>query len=109
MKKNLNQELTQEQIERLINAGASRWTKYERDRLYIKRLADLIGLSYTKYNTGNISSAELNGETISNSECNRILAALNKAYIDLKTNTIYIDGREDAAEVIIAGLESYLA
>lgn len=109
MKKNLNQELTQEQIERLINAGANRWTKYERDRLYIKRLADLIGLSYTKYNTGNISSAELNGETISNSECNRILAALDKAYIDLKTNTIYIDGRDDAAEFIIAGLESYLA
>ena len=109
MKKKLNQELTQEQIERLINAGASRWTKYERDRLYIKRLADLIGLSYTKYNTGNISSAELNGETISNSECNRILAALDKAYIDLKTNTIYIDGRDDAAEVIIAGLEKYLA
>ena len=108
MKKNLNQELTQEQIEKLINAGASRWTKYERDRLYIKKLADLIGLSYTKYNTGNISSAELNGETISNSECNRILAALDKAYIDLKTNTVYIDGREDAAEVIIAGLENYL-
>lgn len=109
MKKKLNQELTQEQIERLVNAGASRWTKYERDRLYIKRLADLIGLSYTKYNTGNISSAELNGETISNSECNRILAALDKAYIDLKTNTVYIDGRDDAAEVIIAGLERYLA
>ena len=108
MKKNLNQELTQEQIERLINAGASRWTKYERDRLYIKRLADLIGLSYTRYNTGNVSSAELNGETISNSECNRILAALDKAYIDLKTNTVCIDGREDAAEVIIAGLENYL-
>ena len=109
MKKKLNQNLTDEQIERLVNAGASRWTKYERDRLYIKRLADLIGLSYTKYNTGNISSAELNGEGISNSECNRILAALDKAYIDLKTNTIYIDGRDDAAEVIIAGLENYLA
>ncbi|MEQ2400174.1 hypothetical protein [Peptoniphilus hominis (ex Hitch et al. 2025)] len=109
MKKKLNQNLTNEQIERLINAGASRWTKYERDRLYIKRLADLIGLSYTKYNTGNISSAELNGETISNSECIRILAALDKAYIDLKTSTIYIDGRDDAAEVIIAGLENYLA
>lgn len=109
MKKKLNQNLTNEQIEKLINAGASRWTKYERDRLYIKRLADLIGLSYTKYNTGNISSAELNGETISNSECNRILAALDKAYIDLKTNTVYIDGRDDAAEAIIAGLESYLA
>lgn len=109
MKKKLNQELTQDQIERLVNAGASRWTKYERDRIYIKRLADLIGLSYTKYNTSNISSAELNGEAISNSECNRILAALDKAYIDLKTNTVYIDGRDDAAEVIIAGLERYLA
>ena len=108
MKKNLNQELTQEQIEKLINAGASRWTKYERDRLYIKKLADLIGLSYTRYNSGNVSSAELNGEAISNSECNRILAALDKAYIDLKTNTVYIDGRDDAAEIIIAGLENYL-
>lgn len=108
MKKNLNQELTQEQIEKLINAGANRWTKYERDRLYIKKLSDLIGLSYTRYNSGNVSSAELNGEAISNSECNRILAALDKAYIDLKTNTVYIDGRDDAAEVIIAGLENYL-
>lgn len=109
MKKKLNQELTQDQIQRLINAGANRWTKFERDRLYIKKLADLIGLSYTRYNSGNVSSAELNGEAISNSECNRILAALDKAYIDLKTNTIYIDGRDDAAEVIIAGLENYLA
>lgn len=109
MKKKLNQELTQDQIQRLVNAGANRWTKYERDRLYIRRLTDLIGLSYTRYNSGNVSSAELNGESISNSECNRILAALDKAYIDLKTNTVYIDGRDDAAEVIISGLEDYLA
>ena len=78
---------TEEKIEKLIKAGAKRWTKNGMDRLYIN--AKVLGLEYQTYKTGNVSYAEFNGEHISNCECNRILAA--KSYINVKDFRIHCD------------------
>ena len=63
------------------------WVKGERRRLYWNRekLASALGYDWSTYNTGNISSATLDGEEISNSEMHRVLVMLDGAYTDLVT------------------------
>ncbi len=83
-KKDLNKE---DKITRLEGLGGNRWQKHEKDRIYFNAgdLAILLGYKWENYNTGNISSAKLDGERISNSEMKRVLNDLNcKLYYDVK-------------------------
>lgn len=75
-------------IKALEAKGFSRWQKNGHDRLYIN--SSHFGLECSYYNTGNISSASLNGEPISNSEAYRIKSV--KAYVDVKTGKLHIAG-----------------
>lgn len=76
-------------IEKLIEMGAKRWTKNGKDRLYLNgAISAIVKLEYSTYNTGNVSSATLGGEHISNSEARRILASASTMYIDLKNDGI---------------------
>lgn len=100
--------LTDEQIEKLISLGAKRWTKYDRDRLYIRDIAKELGLDYDRYNTGNIRYASFNGEKISNSQCRRMLDQIDGAYINLATGEIMIGGREEEAQMFISALEKII-
>ena len=61
--------MTNERIEKAIEDGARRWTKEGYDRLYVS--PELIGFSYNRYLTGNISCAYWDGERISNAETPR--------------------------------------
>ena len=61
------------------------WEKYNKRRLYLD-FAKIINLEVDRYNTGNISSAFLDGEKISNSRAYKYLQG--KAFIDLNTNTL---------------------
>ena len=61
------------------------WEKYNKRRLYLD-FAKIINLEVDRYNTGNISSAFLDGEKISNSKAYKYLQG--KAFIDLNTNTL---------------------
>ena len=72
-------------IEDLESLGFKRWTKGDKDRMYID--ARCLGLEVGYYNTGNVRWAEFEGSSISNAEARRLLGA--KTYIDLKTNKIY--------------------
>ena len=91
--------LSEEIISRLEGRGFSRWTKGNMDRLYIN--AAQLGLECTYYHTGNISSAQFNGRSISNSEARRFKAA--KTYINVKTGDIisdYLDLKEAAQAIL---------
>lgn len=91
-----------ERIEELERMGFKRWTKSGMDRMYIN--ASALGLNYTRYKSGNVSSAWFKGESISNCECRRMLNA--KTYIDLKLQKVFSDNEtlgQTAAEM--AGLE----
>lgn len=68
------------------DAGFNRWTKGSYDRLYANEKA--LGMRVVRYNTGNISYAELNGEKISNSYATDILSV--KAYIDVNTGNVHV-------------------
>lgn len=86
-------------IEDLEKKGFNRWTKGEMDRLYFNlEKAGALELDY--YKSGNLRSAYLDGERISNAEACRLLAV--KCFIDLKNgNKLVVQyGREEAQEVV---------
>lgn len=87
--------ITESNLRKLIDMGASRWQKAGRDRLYLSGAgAKIIGLELNFYNTGNISSACLNDEPISNSAARRVISTYRDAYIDLTTGKLCgVDGR----------------
>lgn len=95
--------MTNEMIKKLEEMGFKRWQKGSYDRLYIN--AGQIGLTCTYYNTGNISSAEFNGDSISNCEARRMKAA--KTYIDLNTDRVHSDNTtlKEAVEEILDKLQ----
>lgn len=81
--------MTQKQLDDLIDMGAKRWTKGDKDRLYLRGALDaILGIETTSYKSGSISSATMNGEKISNNEANKIYRALGDAYINLNTGGI---------------------
>jgi hypothetical protein len=61
------------------------WEKYNKKRLYLDFIK-IVNLEIHKYNTGNISNALLDGETISNSKARKYIQG--EAYIDLNTNVL---------------------
>lgn len=67
--------------ENLKKVGCTEWVHPGTGevRIYVNDLAGLYGLRTSHYNTGNISSATLNGEKISNSEAKRILHHMSSA------------------------------
>ena len=86
-------------IEALEKKGFSRWTKGNMDRLYFS-LEKSGALELDYYKSGNLRSADLEGERISNAEACRLLAV--KCFIDLKNgNKLVVQyGREEAQEMV---------
>lgn len=74
-------------IEQLKKIGGSEWQKGDYHRIYFNNLAEIYGLTCSFYNTGNVSSASLDGEKISNSGARRILSALGDAKLWYDVNS----------------------
>ena len=75
-----------ETIQKLLEDDAHNlWEKYNKKRLYLD-FAKIINLQVDRYNTGNISSAYLEGEKISNSKAYKYIQG--KAFIDLTNNKL---------------------
>lgn len=91
---------SKEGIATLENYGATRWQKYGRDRLYVRRLRDLLGIEIDRHNSGNIRKATLDGEVISNARARRLLDSLDGAYVDLNGKKIVVEGREEDRDYI---------
>lgn len=85
---------SREEIIEALTKKFGRWTKkgYNGkvyDRIYFN--ATDLGMQVEYYRTGNVSSATINGESISNCEARRVLAS--KAYFDLTDNTLHMDSK----------------
>lgn len=67
--------MTNEQIQKMVELGGNEWKAGEKHRVYFDRetLHRLAGLEIELYNTGNVSSAKLNGKKISNSRANHLM------------------------------------
>lgn len=63
------------------------WEKNGIRRVYFNALEELFGLTISRYSSGNISSATLDGDSISNSDAKAFVAITNtgKFYYDLNT------------------------
>lgn len=59
-----------------------------RERRYVNNLAEVIGLEYDTYNTGNIIRATFKGEVIANAAAKRILGA--KVWLD-QDDKVHVD------------------
>lgn len=106
--------MKQSTVDKLVEMGATRWTKGGKDRLYLNDAGrDIVGLELVRYNNGNISCARLDGEVIRNSDGGRISTWAGGAYIDLTTdelvmgtiyaeNAYYRDAKVPYAEKISA-------
>lgn len=72
-------------VEALVKVGGREWQKAGRHRVYFQDCARWYGLEVNRYNTGNISSARLDGDTISNSHARQIDTRLSwaKVYYDV--------------------------
>jgi len=83
--------------------GGSLWEKHGHRRIYFEgaNIAQQQGLDWASYNTGNISSATLNGDKISNSECRRILDGFRwfKIWYDLNRNEFCTRGSGSDVEI----------
>ena len=75
--------------ENLLKKGRE-WTGGNNRRTYIDRkdLADMIGLKIETYKSGAISSAEYDGEKISNNKAYKMLSSLDKTYFDHNTGKL---------------------
>lgn len=89
--------------ETLTAAGGSLWEKGSMRRVYFNDLSELYGLKADRYNTGNISSATLDGETISNSAARRIMVELStaKLYYDLTAGTFQSRGLNENDHAVL--------
>ena len=77
----------QETIRTLEENGGKLWEKADKRRVYFDAgvIASALGYSWSKYKSGQVSSATLSGERISNSEMKRVLDSLvySKFWYDL--------------------------
>jgi hypothetical protein len=86
-------------VENLIAIGGRRWQKNGMDRVYINDWSDYAGIEFTRYNTGNISSASIGGRGIANGRVSGLLGAIDKVYFDAadgRLHAIHYGGREVA-------------
>lgn len=88
-------------IEKISNL----WEKYGKKRGYFDFM-DFIDLEVNRYGTGNISSAVLNGEKISNTQARKIIEKYNytKCFYDYNTFEIIETENTGLKEIIEAAL-----
>ena len=82
--------------EKLIDAGGNLWEKGEMRRIYLNEWLELAGVNITRYNTGNISSASINGEKLSNAKASELASV--KCYWDCTKAKIVFQGRARALD-----------
>lgn len=93
--------LTEEQVKALIAKGFSRWTKYDKDRLYFD-LEKAGLLEIDRYKSGRISYSEFQGEAISHSLASKLLGV--KVWIDVQTGQMYSKAYDEENKDIVVAL-----
>lgn len=97
-------------IEDLIAMGAKRWQKAGYDRLYLNNAGlKIAGLEISRYNTGHVSSAKLNGEKVSNTKGSNMASIVERAYIDLTSGKLHCtQAKDDDVQEAVIALENNL-
>lgn len=77
----MNTTTTTPMMAKAVELGGREWTARNGSvRIYINGWAERVGLEVSRYKTGNISSANYNGEHVSNKAAGELLSL--RAYVD---------------------------
>ena len=81
-------------IERLVEAGGTEWQKGNAHRVYFNDLDRWYGLRVEYYESGNIRSATLSGDAISNAQARAIISNLrwSKVWFNVTDGRFYHSG-----------------
>lgn len=82
--------------EALTKIGGRLWEKGGMRRIYFNDLEQWMGLTISRYNTGNISGARVNGERISNSQARKMLNSIDKLWFDLADGKFHFRATDSA-------------
>lgn len=97
-------------VEALTQAGGRLWEKGSMRRVYFNDLEALMGLSISRYKTGNICSASLEGEYISNSAAAKMLSSISKLWYDLADNKFYFQASDrELALAVVKNIRAKIA
>ena len=101
---------TESTVQKLEKAGGKEWESDDGryHRVYFDDLPGWYGLQAERYGTGNISSAKLDGQKISNSQARKIESALygGKVWYNVKTGEYESKGiSESAHKKIVARIK----
>lgn len=105
-------------IDTMTAIGGNRWTKNGHDRVYINNWTELAGLKTSHYNTGNISSATWQGETISNSQAYKLGGSIDKIWYDAADGKLHgrfgftesrVATRDEVWDATVSGIRSAIA
>lgn len=98
---------TTEMVAALVNVGGSMWERGTMSRVYFNDLSKFFGLRVSYYNSGNVSSATLNGEPVSNSTARSLLRELDgKLWYDVTTGKwMHQLSSKSAARTIISEIK----
>ena len=90
---------------KLVAVGGREWMKYGKHRIYFNDdvICKVVGLSYSCYKSGNISSASINGEAISHAEASRYLSVT--AYFDVISGRFFFQGVK--GEEVVNAIKAY--
>jgi len=92
--------------EALKAIGGSEWIRGDKHRIYFNDLPKWYGLQYTTYNTGNVKSAQLDGQPISNSQARGIIYGLDKIWYDVKNGDFSYRGDPEYCEKAIEKIKA---
>lgn len=99
--------MTNISLDELLKIG-NEWRAGAHHRVYFNDLCGLYGLETSHYGTGNIKSASLNGERISNSKARKLASMLNigKVWFDVASGEFHSSGLPaDVATTIIGAIK----
>ncbi|TGB14592.1 hypothetical protein [Streptomyces palmae] len=105
-------------IETMTAIGGNRWQRNGMDRVYINTWPEFAGIETTRYNTGNISSASYQGESISNSQAYKLLGSIDKVWYDDADGKLHcrfglsesrVASRQELWETVVAGIRAEIA
>lgn len=97
-------------ITQLEKAGASRWTKYGKDRMYLRKIGNKVMDVVINYRrNGGIESILFKGTDIGDGYARDIMSTYDNAYIDLKTGDICGYNENQFTGEFLANLNAYRA
>jgi len=92
--------------ESLKQIGGSEWQKGEQHRVYFNQLGYWYGIRTTRYQSGKIQSATLDGQPLSNNKAHDLLVYLDggKVWFDVNAGQFRFQGldREDGEFIVQA-------